>query len=343
MSSPVTSSPTAMPIPAASPTAAAGRRQGDERFATLRPAARTWAVAAVHGEAGKLVQLHAALAQRLTPEDNLIYLGNLLGRGPEVAHTIDEVLLFRRKMLSRRGADPQAMVYLRGGQEEMWQKLLQLQFATDPRDVLTWMLAQGVGTTLEAYGSHRDAGLSATRQGALALSHWTSALRDQLRARDGHNALFGALRRAAFDADRKILFVNAGLDPARPLFDLVLRSEDFVVRHRTAMLWIGTGAGTFPAPHEAPLPEPGGGLEFVVLPSGRRRNALRLFRSLWARRRGEGPETVGLEVLRSSEVEIDSHHHIQLTLDGEAVTLTAPVRVSLQENGLRVALLSAPV
>ncbi len=217
MSSPVTSSPTAMPIPAASPTAAAGRRQGDERFATLRPAARTWAVAAVHGEAGKLVQLHAALAQRLTPEDNLIYLGNLLGRGPEVAHTIDEVLLFRRKMLSRRGADPQAMVYLRGGQEEMWQKLLQLQFATDPRDVLTWMLAQGVGTTLEAYGSHRDAGLSATRQGALALSHWTSALRDQLRARDGHNALFGALRRAAFDADRKILFVNAGLDPARPL------------------------------------------------------------------------------------------------------------------------------
>lgn len=128
-----------------------------------------------------------------------------------------------------------------------------------------------------------------------------------------------------------------------PLFDLVLRSEDFVVRHRTAMLWIGTGAGTFPAPHEAPLPEPGGGLEFVVLPSGRRRNALRLFRSLWARRRGEGPETVGLEVLRSSEVEIDSHHHIQLTLDAEAVTLTAPVRVSLQENCLRVALLPAPV
>lgn len=203
--------------PAAAPAKAVGRRQGDERFAILRPAAHTWAVAAVHGEAGRLAALHAALAERLRPEDNLIYLGNLLGRGPAVAQTVDEILLFRRALLARRGADPQSIVYLRGGQEEMWQKLLQLQFATDPREVLTWMLAQGVGATLDAYGGSRDAGLSAARQGALALSQWTSGLRDRLRARDGHNALFGALRRAAFDADRQILFVNAGLDPARPL------------------------------------------------------------------------------------------------------------------------------
>lgn len=205
-------------IDAAAPTdKVSGRRQGDERFAALRPAAHTWAVAAVHGEAERLGNLHAALAERLRPEDNLIYLGNMLGRGPAVAATIDELLLFRRALLARRGADAQSIVYLRGGQEEMWQKLLQLQFATDPREVLTWMLAQGVGATLEAYGGDRNAGLSATRQGALALSQWTSGLRDRLRARDGHNALFGALRRAAFDAERQILFVNAGLDPARPL------------------------------------------------------------------------------------------------------------------------------
>ena len=196
---------------------AAGRRRGDERFATLRPATHTWAVAAIHGEADRLAALHAALAERLRPDDNLVYLGNLLGRGPAVARTIEELLVFRRAMLARRGADPQAIVYLRGGQEEMWQKLLQLQFATDPRGVLTWMLGQGVGTTLEAYGGNREAGLSAARQGALALSQWTSGLRDRLRGCDGHNALFGALRRAAFDADRQILFVNAGLDPARPL------------------------------------------------------------------------------------------------------------------------------
>ena len=38
--------------------------------------------------------------------------------------------------------------YLRGSQEEMWHKVLQLQFAADPRGVLAWMLEQGLGTTL---------------------------------------------------------------------------------------------------------------------------------------------------------------------------------------------------
>lgn len=215
--------PEALPTPhghlpnAAATPDSAGRRRDDERFAVLRPAPHTWAVAAIHGEADRLADLHAALAERLRPDDNLIYLGNLLGRGPAVGRTIEELLLFRRAMLARRGADPRAIIYLRGGQEEMWQKLLQLQFATDPREVLTWMLGQGVGATLEAYGGSREAGLSAARQGALALSQWTSGLRDRLRAHDGHNALFGALRRAAFDEDRRILFVNAGLDPSRPL------------------------------------------------------------------------------------------------------------------------------
>ena len=145
-----------LPNAAATPDSA-GRRRDDERFAVLRPAPHTWAVAAIHGEADRLADLHAALAERLRPADNLIYLGNLLGRGPAVGRTIEELLLFRRAMLARRGADPRAIVYLRGGQEEMWQKLLQLQFATDPREVLTWMLGQGVGATLEAYGGSREA------------------------------------------------------------------------------------------------------------------------------------------------------------------------------------------
>lgn len=122
-----------------------------------------------------------------------------------------------------------------------------------------------------------------------------------------------------------------------PLFDLVLRTEEREVRRRTAMLWIGTGPGSFPAPHRAPLPEPGEGLELVILPSGRRRHAIRLVRALWARRRGEGPESVGLEVLRAPEVEIDSRHHIQLTLDAEPLILRPPVRIALVNGALRVA------
>ena len=102
------------------------------------------------------------------------------------------------------------------------------------------------------------------------------------------------------------------------------------------MVWIGTGPGSFPAPHTAPLPGPGEGLEIVILPSARRRYALRLFRSLAARRRGEGPETVGLEVLRARSIEIDAHHHVPLTLDAEPHFLVPPVRITLEEGSLRV-------
>ena len=38
-----------------------------------------------------------------------------------------------------------------------------------------------------------------------------------MQARPGHFELLGALRRAAYTEDESLLFVNAGLDPTRPL------------------------------------------------------------------------------------------------------------------------------
>lgn len=189
----------------------------DHRFAILPDAARTWAVGAVHGEAERLCALHDALSDRIAVGDNLIYLGNLLGRGGAVIETIDEALRFRRACLARASADVRSVAFLRGGQEEMWHKLLQLQLANDPGAVLKWMLDQGVDATLEGYGGHVRAGTDAARQGASALSHWTTELRDRIRHHDGHNAFMGALRRAAFPEKRNILYVSAGLDPRRPM------------------------------------------------------------------------------------------------------------------------------
>jgi hypothetical protein len=65
---------------------------------------------------------------------------------------------------------------------------------------------------------------------------------------------------------------------------------------------------------------------------------VRLFRSLWARRGGRGPESVGLEVLRATEVEIDAgHHHLHLTLDAEPLRVKSPVRITLEGGALQVA------
>jgi len=182
-------------------------------FLKIRGAARIWAVGSIHGELALLQNLHEALLTRWQPSDRIVYLGNYLGYGPDIAGTIDELLSMRRKLLAMPGAVPNDIVFLRGCQEEMWQKLLQLQFAANPGDVLAWMLQRGMGATLQSYGSSGEEGLAEARQGALALTHWTGNLRRAVQAREGHNALLTSLRRAAHTADESLAFVSAGLDP----------------------------------------------------------------------------------------------------------------------------------
>jgi serine/threonine protein phosphatase 1 len=188
-----------------------------EIFARLIRPARIWAVAAIHGEAALLASLHARLAPRLGKGDRLVYLGGYLGYGPDVAGTMDALLSFRCLFLARRLAFVGDIVFLRGSQEEMWQKLLQLQFAANPRDVLQWMLDHGVGPTLEAYGSNPRLALAAARNGPLALTRWTASLRAAIDARPGHRQLLTGLKRAAFTEDGGVLFVHAGVDPEKPL------------------------------------------------------------------------------------------------------------------------------
>lgn len=186
-----------------------------EKFAELRSGSRIWAVASVHGEAERLGRLHGVLASRLAPDDRLVYLGNYIGHGSRVAETIDELLRFRLWFLARRRAMVCDLAYLRGAQEEMWHKLLQLQFATDPRGVLAWMLDHGVGATIASYGSTAEQGRMAARDGALSIGRWTSRLRDAIRAKPGHDPFFSGLRRAAIAG--RVLLAHAGVDPSRPL------------------------------------------------------------------------------------------------------------------------------
>jgi len=185
-------------------------------FATLREG-RVWAVSAIHGEAAKLAALHQQLAPRFQPGDQVVYLGNYSGHGKAVRDCIDEVLVFRRLLLAQPGTELSDVVFLRGAQEEMWQKLLQLQFAPNPVQVLQWMVGQGIEPTIEAYGASVEEAVLAAREGILSLTRWTSQLRQNLRSFDGHNALMSVLKHAAFTADSTLLFVHAGIDPQRPL------------------------------------------------------------------------------------------------------------------------------
>ncbi len=186
-------------------------------FTALATPCRIWAIASVHGERDRLVAVCAALETKIEPGDRLVFLGNLLGHGRRIRETVDAALVFRRDFLARPGNDIGDIALLRGAQEEMWEKLFELQFAVNPAEVLEWMLDRGVAPTIEAYGGTARDGLSAARQGTLALGRWTGQLRDAVRAVPGHRDYMSALRRAAYTDDGLLVLVNAGLDPARPL------------------------------------------------------------------------------------------------------------------------------
>jgi serine/threonine protein phosphatase 1 len=188
-----------------------------DKFAILRKCRRVWAVAAIHGEIARLDSLHRELDRRLVGGDRLVYLGNYLGHGADVRATLDQLLAFRRELIARPGMFAADVAYLRGSQEEMWQKLLQLQFAPNPREVFAWMIEHGAGATLAAYGGDIQQGFVCTRDGPLAITRWTSKLRTAMQNQPGHYALMSALRRAAYTDDGALLFVHAGLDADRPL------------------------------------------------------------------------------------------------------------------------------
>jgi serine/threonine protein phosphatase 1 len=141
----------------------------------------------------------------------------VLGRGQHVLETVDEVLRFRAQVIARPLGFAGDVAILRGAQEEMWQKLLELQFAPNPREVLAFMRGNGVDATILAYGGDPRHGEAACREGPLAITRWTTGLRQHVNHQPGHTQFMSALRRAAFTNEGNLLFVNAGLDASKPL------------------------------------------------------------------------------------------------------------------------------
>lgn len=193
------------------------------KFAALGEPRRIWVIGSCHGEVEKLQVLHDEIGNLFQPGDRLVYLGNFIGIGEKVIETVNELLDFRRALLAMPGLLASDIIYLRGGQEEMWSKLLQIQFAPNPVEVMNWMLKQGTEPILLAYRGNPQQGLAAARDGVMAMTRWTSLLRSEIRTRPGHEALFSALRRAAFTGQDTtgrhghLLFVNSGLDLGKPI------------------------------------------------------------------------------------------------------------------------------
>ena len=200
------------------------RQTADNRFSALGCPRRIWAVSAIHSDVERLTALHDEIYPQFRAGDRLVYLGNYTGFGTRPVETIDELLTFRRMILALPGVQIDDLVYLRGAQEDMWSRLIQLQFCPDPVDSFLWMLGNGMGATLAPYGIDAHEGINAAREGIMPLTRWTNAIRETLRRHPGHDTFMTCHRRAAFTSlpaeDRTpILFVNAGINENRPLSD----------------------------------------------------------------------------------------------------------------------------
>jgi len=190
--------------------------------APSRPNGTIWTVPAIHGDLERLTKLHDHIYEYFKMGDQIVYLGNYTGYGDDGAACVDEVLTFRRMILSVSGVVPDDLTYLRGTQEEIWKKMLQIPFAQKPVDILLWMLGQGVGPTLKSYGFCPHDAMEACQFGTIGLTRWVNKIRETIRLRPGHDLFFSKLKRAAhtgYGSPTPLLFVHAGLDADRALED----------------------------------------------------------------------------------------------------------------------------
>ncbi len=181
-------------------------------------------VPAISGRVEQLAEMHNTLWQIFEPGDSLVYSGNYLGNPRQNAlgaDAIQDIRMFTRALVTEGRADRNQIVMLRGINEELIQKALQIQFANKPEDVLIWMGQKGLGPLLEHYGTSLHAGLSACRGGTMSLTRWTCDLREAIRQTAEHEFTYNRLQRAAVTHDEygnaQSLFVHAGLDDRRPL------------------------------------------------------------------------------------------------------------------------------
>ena len=111
----------------------------------------------------------------------------------------------------------ESIVFLRGAQEEMFSKLLQLQLAPNPSEILEWMFEHGVDKTIRSYGFFEKEVKNIASSGTINISRWTANLNKCLQNHPGHTQYFLHLKHAAYSHTKKILFVNRGVDITRPL------------------------------------------------------------------------------------------------------------------------------
>ena len=186
-------------------------------FVELKKSNKIWAIGSIHSNLKSFTSIKKFLLNNFEANDTLIFLGNVIGLGNYSKETLNSVLDLRFSLMSKFKLKPESIVFLRGAQEEMFSKLLQLQLAPNPTEILEWMFDHGVNETIKSYGFSESEVKKIASSGTLNISKWTSNLNKAIHDNPGHVQYFLNLKHAAYSHTKKILFVNRGVDISRPL------------------------------------------------------------------------------------------------------------------------------
>ena len=121
-------------------------------FVELKKSDKIWAIGSIHSNLKSFDSIKKFLLDNFEENDKLVFLGNVIGLGNNSKETLSSVIDLRFNLMSKFKLKPESIVFLRGAQEEMFSKLLQLQLAPNPNEIIEWMFDHGVNETIKSYG-----------------------------------------------------------------------------------------------------------------------------------------------------------------------------------------------
>ena len=189
----------------------------DYKFQEFTNTDRIWAVGSLHSSIESFQSIKKYILSNFKNGDKLIFLGNLIGYNNQSKQTITDVLNLRFYLMANFNLDHEDIIFLRGAQEEMFSKLLQLQIAPNPKEIIDWIFSHGVDQTLVSYNFDPDLFRNIATQGTIQINKLTSKLNKTISETPGHKEFFSNLKHAAFSNSMEVLFVNRGVDLSRPL------------------------------------------------------------------------------------------------------------------------------
>ena len=176
---------------------------------------RVWVIGAVNGKAELFQSICSQIIEKCNLNDRLVFTGNLIGRNNntinESKKVIDIALKLRAIFMTNSSFDTEDIVFLRGCYEELLDKSRELHISPNPLELVDWMYSRGLDEILESYNISSSLLHHAAREGASALSRASVEINLAIDSNPGHINYMTSLKRLAYNDEKTILFVSAGL------------------------------------------------------------------------------------------------------------------------------------